>query len=127
MHESYVYDEVAKSKMVVCNYLCKHIRILNIYRNINDILHFGVLFVICLFFLVAHFVSYSLFRMLVSLFYCFNTVVKSNNISSFDTFLLSYNYLSIAHSISPSLGHLITISKACSSGVTSHSTINRVL
>ena len=80
MHESYVYDEVAKSKMVVCTYLCKHIRILNIYRNINDILHFGVLFVICLFFLVAHFVSYLLFRMLASLFYCFNT---ANNISSF--------------------------------------------
>ena len=83
MHESYVYDEVAKSKMVVCNHLCKYIRILNIYRNINGILHFGVLFVIYLFFLVAHFVSYSLFRILVSLFYCFNTVVKPNNISSF--------------------------------------------
>ena len=70
MHESYVYDGVAKSKMVVCTYLCKHIRI-NIYRNINDILHFGILFVICLFLLVAHFVSYSLliFRILVSLFH----------------------------------------------------------
>ena len=82
MHESYVYDGVAKLKMVVCTYLCKHIRI-NIYRNINDILHFGVLFVVCLFLLVAHFVSYSLFRILVSLFHCFNTVVKPNNISSF--------------------------------------------
>ena len=81
MHESYVYDGVAKSKMVVCTYLCKH-RI-NIYRNINDILHFGVLSVICLFLLVAHFASYLLFRILVSLFHCFNTVVKPNNISSF--------------------------------------------
>ena len=62
MHESYVYDGVAKSKIVVCTYICNHIRI-NIYRNINDILHFRVnLFVICLFLSVAHFVSYSLFR-----------------------------------------------------------------
>ena len=83
MHESYVSDGVAKSKMVVCTYLCKHIKI-NIYRNINYILHFGVLFVICLFLSVAHFVSYSqLFRILVSLFHCFNSVVKPNNISSF--------------------------------------------
>ena len=89
MHESYVYDEVAKSKMVVCTYLYKHIRI-NIYRNIgwfrafiNDTLYIFFFFVICLFLLVAHFVSYSLFRILVSLFHCFNTVVKPNNISSF--------------------------------------------
>ena len=82
MHESYVYDGVAKSKMVVCTYLCKHITI-NIYRNINDILHLGFfLLFACLFLLVAHFVSYSLFRILVSLFHSFNTFVKSNNIFS---------------------------------------------
>ena len=65
----------SRSKMVVCAYSCTSANTLElIFRNINDILHFGVLFVICLFLLVAHFVSYLLFRILISLFYCFNPI-----------------------------------------------------
>ena len=64
MHESYVHDGVAKSKMVVCTYLCKHIGI-NIYRNINDILHFGVLFAICLFWLVYIYICIYIYKQFV--------------------------------------------------------------
>ena len=38
------------------------------FRNVNDILQFEVLFVICLFLSVEHFILYSLFRILVNLF-----------------------------------------------------------